>query len=129
MTIEVTQSTVRQISDSFGKKWGISYPDFMPGKVVVHRIKWNTENIDVPTLQRHLIGDNPEEPKEEFMDMQLSDDCKHVSVWGIMDGAKWRIMTKLAKRKAMKYKAECILREVERDENLELENYDAWVAW
>lgn len=129
MTIEVTQSTVRQMSDAFGKKWGISYPDFMPGKVVVHRIKWNTENIDIPTLQKHLIGDNPDEPKEEFMDMELSKDCKYVTVWGIMDGPKWRVMTKIAKRKAEKYKAERILAEIARDEKLELDNYDEWVAW
>lgn len=130
MTIEVNQSTVRHLSDAFGKKWGISYPDFMPGKVVVHRMKWNTENIDVPTLQHHLIGDMPmTEVKEEFMHMLLSDDGKYVSVWGIMDAPKWRIMTKIAKRKAEKYKAERILAEVARDEKLENDNYDEWIAW
>lgn len=129
MTIEVTQSTVRQMSDAFGKKWGISYPDFMPGKVVVHRIKWNTENIDIPTLQKHLIGDNPDEPKEEFMDMELSKDNKYVTVWGIMEAPKWRVMEKIAKRKAERYKAERILREVERDEKLQNDNYDEWIAW
>jgi len=129
MTIEVTQSTARQISEAFGKKWGFSYPDFMPGKVVIHRMKWSTENIDVPTLQHHLIGDNPEEIKEEFMQMLLSDDCKYVSVWGIMDAPKWRIMTKIAKRKAARYKAERILREIEIDEKLEMEDPDYWMAW
>jgi len=129
MTIEVTQSTVHHLSSAFGKHWGISYPDFMPNKVVVHRIKWNTENIDMPTLQAHLIGDDVNEPKEEFMDMRLSDDCKYVTVYGIMDASKWRVMTKIAKRKASRYKAERILAEIERDEKLELDNYDEWVAW
>jgi len=117
------------MSQAFGKKWGISYPDFMPNKVVVHRIRWNTENIDMPTLQAHIIGDDVNEPKEEFMDMLLSPDCKYITVWGIMDAAKWRVMTKIAKRKASRYKAERILSEIERDEKLEVENYDVWVAW
>lgn len=105
MTIEVTSHTIHHFDSIYNKRWGISYSELLPGMIIIHRLRWNVENIDINTVGRHLIN-------EPLMEYNKSEDPNYFVVRGIMRAAKWRVLEGIAKRNATRLKARKVIAEL-----------------